>query len=240
LTVTRGVSLTYADLNGIRVPGAFLGGADLRGADLSHAKLQQVSLQKSDLRTANLTSSMLRNGFLCGADLRNANLRNADLRQCNLRDARLVGADLGGALLTGAKLEGAILDWKCGIVAVEILRSNWNASADAFSIVSDLAFEDDSKPYAWLRVFGRHGSRAEWALGVLARYLRAGDNAPELVRRLTADMLNASGCQALAGASSGFKQVALGHCLAATTREASPMLWTRRAAIQEPIELKAV
>jgi hypothetical protein len=238
--VRRRVSLTYADLKGIRVPGAFLGGADLRGADLSHARLQQVSLQKTDLRTANLTGTILQHGYLYGADLRNASLRHADLRQCNLEQARLIGADLDGALLTGAKLEGATMDWRFSTLAVEILRSDRSNSANAFPIVADLAFEDDSRPYAWLGVFGRHGAQAERALEVLARYVRAGDNAPEFLRRLTADTLDRSGCRAHARASSGFERADLEHCPAPTTSAASPMLWTRRVAIQEPIGLKAV
>jgi hypothetical protein len=236
LAVRRGVGMVYADLKGIDVPRAFLGGADLRGADLSRAELLAVNLHKADLRTAKLVGTVLQRACLCEADLRHADLRGADLRHANLKGARLVGADLRGALLTGAKLEGAILDWRWSVVAVELLRSHRGNSGEAFRVVADLAFEDDSHPYAWLKVLIRHGSQADWVLSVLSQYLRPGDNAPELLRRLAAD-LPADARQAITPSSSGAEHGDPEPCLSADAPATLPMLWTRRAAREGPIIL---
>jgi hypothetical protein len=240
LAVRRGVRLVYTNFKGIDVSRAFLGGADLRGADLSHAELLGVSLHKADLRTARLVGTVLQHAFLWDTDLRQADLREADLRHANLKEARLVGADLRGALLTGAKLEGAILDWRWSVVAVELLRSHRGNSGNTLQVVADLAFEDDSRPFAWLKVLIRHGSQADWVLSVLSKYLRPGDNAPELLRRLAADLTPDARPQVVSPSSFGTEHGNPEPYLSPDAPATSPMLWTRRAAHEGPIILKAV
>ena len=139
------------------------------------------------------------------ADLRQADLRQADLRLASLEGARLVGADLRGALLFGARLGGAVLDWRYSVIPLELLRQDRGASQQGSKLVADLAFEDETRPFAWLKVVVRHRAAAEWAFGVLSRHIREGDNAPELLRKLTADAVQET-----------------------RPAESSPMLWTRR------------
>jgi hypothetical protein len=191
-TVKCGVSLLYAELRAIEVPRANLGGGDFRSADFSHARLSLALLHGSDLRAAVLFRAGLRAALLWRADLRRADLREADLRNANLEEALLVGADLRGTLLTGARLERAILDWSYSPVPLELLRQagcGRAAPAAASGLLAKLAFHDDAKPFAWLRVLLRHESEVsvDWALGVLARHIHPADSAPEILRMLAAD-----------------------------------------------------
>jgi len=219
LAVARGVRLLYADLKGIKVRGTFLGEGDFRGAELSYAELAGVNLEAADLRAARLVGTDLREAVLLTADLRQADLRGADLRFANLEGARFVGADLRGALLTGARLERAILDWRWSPVAVELLRRDGAGSTAASTIMAELAFEDDARPFGWLKVLIRHGSQASAALAVFAKYIRPGDNAPGLLRSLAAD---------LAPESPG----------GVGAPPSPPLLWTRRAARDQPVILR--
>ena len=205
LAVEQRVKLLYADLEGTVAPWAALEGADLRGADLSHAELPCANLQGADLRSVRGVGTYLRRALLGRADLRQADLRQADLRLASLEEARLVGADLRGALLFGARLAGATLDWRCSVIPLELLRQDRGASQQGSKMVAELAFEDDMQPFAWLKVLARHREAADWAFAVLSRHIRQGDNAPELLRKLAADV----GSQV-------------------RTSEPSPMLWTRR------------
>ena len=54
--------------------------------------------------------------------------------------------------------------------------------------MAELAFQEDLRPLCWLKVLIRHGSQASAALGVFSKHIRPGDNAPELLRRLAADL----------------------------------------------------
>lgn len=191
LSARNGADLTYADMRGIVAPGCFLPGAELRGVDFSGAELPGAYLRGSDLRASTLAGANLAGASLRQADLRHADLRNADLRRADLRDARFGGADLRGARLTGARLEGSVIDWRWGAFAVELLRGDSNCRGDAFRVVADLAFEDDERPFGWLRTLVRHADSLDWALAVLGRAILEGDNAPEVLRRLTADVHDA-------------------------------------------------
>ena len=152
--------MLYADLEGVKVRGTSLIEGDFRGAELSQAELAGVNLEKADLRAARLVGADLRQAFLRTADLRQADLRGADLRFASLEGAQLVGADLRGALLTGARLERAILDWRWSPVAVELLRQDGVESTAASKVMAELAFQEDVRPFCWLRLLIRHGSQA--------------------------------------------------------------------------------
>jgi hypothetical protein len=186
MAARRRVSLLYSDLAGADLRGAVLDGADLRAADMSHAQLAGSRLRKADLRAARLFGADLGGASLDAADLRHADLRMADLRNASLRGARLVGSDLRGALLNAAKLEGATLDWRWSVVALELLRDRLGDAASP--VLTDLAFQEDERPFAWLKLLVRHRSRAERILGVLSEHIRPGDNAPDLLRNLIADL----------------------------------------------------
>ncbi len=220
LAVAQGVRMLYADLRGVKVRGASLTEGDFRGAELSHAVLAGVNLEKADLRAARLLETDLRRAFLRTVDLRQADLRGADMRYASLEGARLVGADLRGALLTGACLDRAILDWRWSPVAVELLRQDGVGSTAASKVMADLAFQEDVGPFCWIRVLIRHRAQASAALGVFSKHIRPGDNAPELLRRLAADLP--------AGSAEAVTAPPL----------SSPLLWTRRAGRNEPVIIR--
>lgn len=183
----RGMSLMDVDLAGIELRGAFLASADLRGSGLAGADLSCCYLRRADLRGADIREARLAHAFLGSADLRQADLREADLSRADLRGASLVGADLRGAILTCARLEGTLCDWRWGAIPAELLRQQQDPSAGGSRLVVALAFHDDPGPWSWLKLIAGHGPLTDWALGVLAGWVRDGDNAPELLRYLAAD-----------------------------------------------------
>jgi hypothetical protein len=219
LAVARGVRMLYADLKGVKLRGIPLTKGDFRGAELSYADLAGANLEKADLRAAKLIETDLRQASLRTADLRQADLRGADLRFASLEGARLVGADLRNALLTGARLVRAVLDWRWSPIAVELLRQDGVGSIAASNVMAELAFQADVRPFDWLKVLIRHGSQASAALSVFSRHLRPGDNAPELLRSLAADLPAGPAEEVAAPLSS------------------SPLLWTRRAGQNQPVIL---
>ena len=208
--------MLYADLKGVKLRGISLTKGDFRGAEMSHAELTDVNLENADLRAAKLIETDLRQAVLRTADLRQADLRGADLRYASLEGAQLVGADLRCGLLTGARLERAILDWRWSPIAVELLRQDGVGSIAASKVMAELAFQEDVRPFHWLRVLIRRGSQASTALRVFSRHIRPGDNAPELLRRLAGDLPAGSAEEVTAPASS------------------SPLLWTLRAGRNVP------
>jgi Pentapeptide repeats (8 copies) len=216
LAVKQGVRMLYADLKGVELRGIPLMNGDFRGAELSHAELAGANLHKADLRAAQLIKTDLRHTILRFADLRQADLRGADLRYASLEGAQLVGADLRDTLLTGAQLGQAVLDWRWSPVAVELLRGDAEGSTSARSVMAELAFQEDLRPFSWLKVLIRHGSQAKAALRVFSRSIRPGDNAPMLLRSLAADLPAGTAEEAAAPISS------------------SPLLWTRRAGQRRP------
>ena len=228
--VGQSLRLYYAELAGRDLSGRVLRGADFRGVDLTRASLVGADLQAADLRTACLQQADLRGVALEGADLRQADLRQADLRDANLENTRLVGADLRGTLLHGAKLSGAILDWRWSTIPLELLRQHHQAAGIGSPVIAEMAFEEDARPFAWLKLLVRQGARADWILRVLSPHLRPDDNAPELLRRLVAD-LPGKADEALSPTA-----FARGHQLATDLEPlpeeppSTPMLWSRRPA----------
>ncbi len=192
----RGMSLMDVDLVGIDLRGAFLAGADLRGAGLAAADLAGCYLRCADLRDAKLAYA-----FLGSADFRRADLRDAELSRADLRGANLVGADLRGAVLNGARLGGALCDWRWSGIPAELLRQRQGESAGDSRLVVALAFHDDRAPWSWLKLLAGRGTVTDWALGVLADWVRDGDNAPEMLRSLVADVATGRDGSAAADAS---------------------------------------
>ena len=240
VAVREGLCLVDLDLRRAELRSAFLARADLRGAELSAADLRGCYLRGADLRTADLRGTRLEHAFLGGADLRNADLRGAVLTRTDLRGASLLGVDLRGTILTGARLDGALCDWRWSAIPAELLRQHPGTSGEETGLIIEMAFHDDSKPWGWLRLLSRHRKQAGWAFGVLADSVRDGDNAPQLLRCLTADVDMEQGDPASPSAPScvpgrSVGAVHAGECavnprlnaLAAAT--ASPrVLWVRR------------
>jgi uncharacterized protein YjbI with pentapeptide repeats len=95
----------HLDLSGVDAPptGLDLSGANLRGVKLSNALLEFVKLDGADLRGANLNGSRL-----FGATLTNANLQRANLKHTFLIGTDLTKADFSRANLRRAILSGSI------------------------------------------------------------------------------------------------------------------------------------
>lgn len=189
----KGHALAFADLKGIEAPGCSLPGVDLRGADLDEAEFSLADLRSADFRGATLAGSRWIGADLRRASFRRANLRNADLRRADLSGAKFPGADLRGVRLTGAKLDGALIDWRWSAFAVELLRRDPGCRGDAVSLVVNLAFEKDERPFGWLREMFREIETLDWAVSVLGRAILPEDNAPEVLRRLAADVVVCDG-----------------------------------------------
>ncbi len=222
----RGMGLADVDLAGTDLRGAFLAGADLRSAALSGADLAGCYLRRADLRRADLRGACLAHAFLGAADLRRADLREVDLSRADLRGTNLVGADLRGTILTGACLVETLCDWRWSAIPAELLRQHPGSSAEGSRLMVALAFHDDPGPWSWLKMLGGHGLLADWALRILAGWVRDGDNAPDLLRCLAADAAGAD------RAPGGDVEVPIhpGHesTTAAGPQPAPRMRWTRK------------
>lgn len=229
----RGMSLMDVDLAGIDLRGAFLAGADLRGSGLAGTELTGSYLRGADLRGADLRGACLAHAFLGSADLRRADLREADLSRADLRGASLVGADLRGAVFTCARLEGALCDWRWSAIPAELLRQQHGPSAGGSELVVALAFHDDPSPWSWLKLLAGRSHVADWALGVLAGWIRDGDNASDLLRSLAADAASGLAPTHLAGNHLGESRDSAGatacqSSIPADVPSTSQAMWTRK------------
>jgi hypothetical protein len=237
----RGMSLIDVDLTGIELRGAFLAGADLRGSALTGADLSGCYLRRANLRAADLREACLAHAFLGSADLRHADLRGADISRADLRGASLIGSDLRGAILTCARLEGALCDWRWSAIPAELLRQQHGQSAEGSRLVVALAFHEDSGPWSWLKLLSGYDRLTDWALGILAGWVRDGDNAPDLLRSLAADAASGRhGAVAGGRAATGRVEILFGsshdnahasvrHPSTSVDLESAPQrMWTRR------------
>lgn len=184
----KGHSLVCADLKGIDASKCSLPGADLRGADLDEAELSLSDFRAADFRGATMVRSRWIGADLRRANFRRTNLREADFRRADLSGAKFPGADLRGVRLTGAKLDGALIDWRWSAFAVELLRRDTGCRGAAVSVVVNLAFEKDERPFGWLRELLRETETVDWAVSVLGRAMLPNDNAPEVLKKLVADV----------------------------------------------------
>ncbi len=185
--IRSGISLKNADLRDYSLGNAFLRGGDFRGANMKRTMLRGAYLRDSSLRSADLRYANMRKSVLRDADLRNANLSHVDLANADLRGANLVGAELQDASLQDARLEGAVLDWRRGTIPAEILRRSAGAPGSHPRLVLDLLVHGERDDLPWLALIGRHpDDDAAWAIGLLAPYVRTGDNAPPFLKRIVA------------------------------------------------------
>ncbi len=145
--------------------------AYLRGADLGDADLRDAYLRGAHLRGAYLRGADLGDADLCSADLRGADLRDADLRGADLRYADLRGADLRDAELRGAKIA-----WQSHDLISELLRRAAGYDVERRKIAGLVLV---SRDLCWRKFLALEDAQHEWALGVLRKYVRVGDGAPE-------------------------------------------------------------
>ncbi|MEY2655103.1 MAG: hypothetical protein RLZZ524_2131 [Pseudomonadota bacterium] len=136
---------------------------------------------RANLRGANLDGANLRGAYLDGANLRGANLDGA-----NLRGAYLGGADLGGAYLGGANLRGAYLgepgtttiNWNSHALISEIL---WRAAGDNEQRQMLAAYVGRRTDWCWDTWRAWQHPDREWALSELRKWVRDGDEAPDVL-----------------------------------------------------------
>jgi len=178
-----GGGIPGADLAGLDLTSAFLYRGDFRGASFAGADLRGAFLREADLRDCDFRHARLNQAFLKGADLRGANLQHADFSRADLRAARLCGAYLHGARCDHAQLQDTVLDWRLPELPAELLRRE-STLDHGCSLIVDLLFHDDGQPFTWLKRLLAKGDLATRACRLLARSVRDGDNAPELLRRL--------------------------------------------------------
>jgi uncharacterized protein YjbI with pentapeptide repeats len=135
--------------------------------------------KRASLRGANLRGANLRGANLRGADLRGADLREADLREANLGGADLGGADLGGAALRGADLREAIINWMSHTLVSELLMRVAGDSIELRMVAGLIAVSTD---WCWEKFLSVETPHRDWALAELRKWVRDGDNAPEILR----------------------------------------------------------
>jgi hypothetical protein len=137
----------------------------LVGADLSHRDLRGANLSGCDLRGAHFIS---------------ANLENADLR------GALLTQSFPGANLRGTLLDGCVIPWNDRALVSELLRRAADTPARAAYAVRGAAQAVGVQPAnkaCWRDLYAERHPEAEWAIGVLARYVKDGDNAPDFLKQ---------------------------------------------------------
>jgi hypothetical protein len=179
--VLRGADLRGADLRGADLRDAALSDAALSGADLSGAVLRGADLRDAALSDAALSGADLSGAVLRGAVLRGAVLRDAVLRGAVLRDAALSDADLSGAVLRDAVLRGAEINWQSHHLLSEILMRAAGDDIEKNMVAGLVRLRTDWCWEKWVKI--EHSQR-DWALAELAKWVKDGDGAPAIMRRL--------------------------------------------------------
>ena len=113
-----------------------------------------------------------------GANLDCANLDGAALEGANLAGAALDGANLTRANLDGANLTRAAINWQSHWLLSELLWRN----ADSPSREQLAAWIGRKADWCWREWLGLDHPDRAWALATLTRYVRDGDNAPDILR----------------------------------------------------------
>ena len=155
-----GKSLANANLT-----DAYLNRADLSGADLTNADLFRAILFRADLTDADLTDANLTD-----ANLRNANLSNADLTEALLLDADVRGADLSGVTM----------NWKSHALISERL---FQAAGNDIARQMLAAFIGRRTDLCWDGFLAINLRDAQWALDTMRKWVRDGDNAPDVLKK---------------------------------------------------------
>jgi uncharacterized protein YjbI with pentapeptide repeats len=99
--------LSYSDLRGADLIGAWLVRANLQYVKLDEARLVGAKLRDSDLSHSSLRGAKAIRADLRGANLHSASFIDADLRWSNLENTCLTSTDLASTQLEGARLAGS-------------------------------------------------------------------------------------------------------------------------------------
>ena len=98
----------------------------------------------------------------------------------NLSCANLRGADLSYAGLSCANIEDATINWQSHDLIAEILRRAAGADIEKRKIAGFMLV---SRDWCWGRFLAQDDPQRDWALGVLRKYVRDGDGAPDILRQ---------------------------------------------------------
>ncbi len=160
-------------------------GCNLRHADLSHADLWHANLWHADLWHADLSHANLRHADLSHADLSQADLSQADLSHADLSHADLWHANLWHAdLWHAADLSDApIINFNSHQLISEILLRAAGDNVDRRMVVGLIHISPD---WCWEEFLGLTHPQRQWALEELAKWVKDGDNAPEILKRMAA------------------------------------------------------
>lgn len=102
------------------------------------------------------------------------------LHGADLYGADLHGADLHVASLCAADLHGASLNWQSHDLIAELLRQ---AAGDALEKCKIAGLVLISRDKCWNWFIAIQDPLRDWALGVLAEFVRENDGAPDELRR---------------------------------------------------------
>ncbi len=119
---------------------------------------------------------------LGGADLRGADLHGADLRGVYLHGAYLHGADLRGADLGGVSLGDITVNWISHDLIAEILKRE---AGDHIGKLQAAGLILVSRDKCWDELLALKVPHKKWALRTLAKWVKEGDGAPEVLKKLS-------------------------------------------------------
>jgi uncharacterized protein YjbI with pentapeptide repeats len=137
-------------------------GVDFRNLDLESADFQRVDLRNCDFRGSRLSGCMLT--F--------ANLSGADFSGCDLSRAHFHAADLSGAIL-----DGITIDWFSAPLVNALLQQAAKTNAR-----KEFAVHGLHRRLCSDELLALNHSEADWAIRVLAPYVKDGDKAPAFLR----------------------------------------------------------
>ena len=164
-----------ANLRGSNLSGSDLRYSNLRHSNLSYSNLRYSDLRHSNLRDSNLRHSNLRHSNLSDSDLSHSNLSYSDLSGSNLSDS-----DLSHSNLSYSDLHDITVNWNSHELLAEILRQKAGENTAKRKIAGLVLVSHD---WCWDKFLRLRDPTKLWALGVLRRYVKEGDGAPEILRK---------------------------------------------------------
>lgn len=93
-----------ANVDGTKMPGAFLKDADFTNASMKKVNLAGANVERGVFRQANLEGADVSSALLIDCDFTDAKLKGANFKGAALLDSSLAGADCTGAVFDGASM----------------------------------------------------------------------------------------------------------------------------------------
>ena len=122
----------------------------------------------------------LRGSNLSGSDLRYSNLRHSNLSYSDLSGSNLSDSDLSHSNLSYSDLHDITVNWNSHELLAEILRQKAGENTAKRKIAGLVLVSHD---WCWDKFLRLRDPTKLWALGVLRRYVKEGDGAPEILRK---------------------------------------------------------